>query len=138
MVRIMKHSLVMHAGDHAKVEFGSGMPHPRAFGTFPRFIGWYVRDQQVLSLPEAIRKMTSLPANRLNLPDRGIIKEGAIADIVIFDPDTIIDKATFENPHQYPEGIIYVLVSGQKVIENGNLINVFPGQVLYGPGTVKQ
>lgn len=107
-----------------------GKPHPRAYGTFPRVLGKYVREERVLTLQDAIRKMTSLPAGKLGLQDRGIIKQGSWADIVVFDPDRIKDKATYDNPHQYPEGIDYVIVNGQVVVENGKLTGARPGKVL--------
>ena len=107
-----------------------GKPHPRAYGTFPRVLGKYVREENLLTLEEAVRKMTSLPAGKVGLNDRGIIKEGLWADIVVFDPITIKDKATFDNPHQYPEGIVYVMVNGQVVVDHGKLTGVRPGKVL--------
>ena len=107
-----------------------GKPHPRAYGTFPRFLGKYVRDEKLLALETAISKITSLPAGKARLENRGIIKEGFWADIVIFDPATIIDKATYDNPHQYPEGINYVIVNGQVVVDHGKLTGVRPGKVL--------
>ncbi|MBI2620145.1 MAG: D-aminoacylase [Ignavibacteriales bacterium] len=111
-----------------------GKPHPRAYGSFPRILGRYAREAKLLSLEDAIRKMTSLPAQRVGLKDRGLLKEGFYADIVIFDPETIIDKATFENPHQYSEGISHVLVNGQVVWENGTFAGNYPGRALRGPG----
>lgn len=111
-----------------------GQPHPRNFGTFPRVLGHYVRDLKVLSLEDAIRKMTSLGAQRLGLRDRGLLREGYWADVVVFDPDRVGDKATFEDPKQYPEGIAYVLVNGTMVLENGAHTGALPGQVLRGPG----
>ncbi len=113
---------------------GVGLGHPRSYGNFPRLIARYVREQRVLSLPEAIRKMTSWPATRLRLASRGLIKEGCWADVVIFDFDKIQDRATFEHPLLYPEGIEYVLVNGQVVVEQGKHTGARPGQVLYGPG----
>ena len=107
-----------------------GKPHPRAYGTFPRVLGRYVRDEKLLTIEEAVRKMTSMPASKLGLRDRGLIMEGCAADIVIFDPDTIQDKATFENPHQYSEGIQYVIVNGQIVVERGKQTGLRPGKVL--------
>ena len=107
-----------------------GKPHPRAYGTFPRFLGKYVREEKLLPLEAAIRKITSLPAGKIGLESRGIIKEGFWADVVIFDPATIIDKATYDSPHQYPEGINYVLVNGQVVVDHGKLTGVRPGKVL--------
>ncbi len=108
----------------------SGVPHPRNFGTFPRVLGKYVRDEKVITLEEAVRKMTSLPAATLNLPDRGTIAPGKWADLVIFDPATVADTATFEQPFQYPVGIDTVIVNGQVVLDNGTHTNAKPGQVL--------
>lgn len=109
---------------------GEAMPHPRYYGTFPRVLGKYVRQDRVLPLQDSIRKMTSLPAQKLGLKDRGLIRERFHADIVIFDPKTIVDKAVFANPHQYPEGIKYVLVNGRIVIEKGKHTNIPAGQIL--------
>jgi N-acyl-D-amino-acid deacylase len=104
--------------------------HPRSYGTFPKILGRYVRDKKILSLDEGIRKMTSLPASILHLKDRGIIKPGFKADLVIFDPETIIDKATYKNGRQYPQGIDYVLVNGKITIEKGKHTGVLNGQIL--------
>jgi dihydroorotase/N-acyl-D-amino-acid deacylase len=112
----------------------TGKPHPRTYGTFPRILGKYVREENLMPLEEAIRKMTSLPANRVGLKERGILKPGFYADIVIFDPAKVIDKATFENPHQYSEGIEMVMVNGQPVWEAGKFTGNLPGKVLRGPG----
>jgi N-acyl-D-aspartate/D-glutamate deacylase len=111
-----------------------GLPHPRSYGTFPRVIAEYVRRRGVLTLPEAIRKMTSWPATRMRLAGRGVIREGAWADVVIFDLDRIDDRATYEQPTLFPEGIDYVLVNGRVVIEQGRHTGEKPGMVLYGPG----
>ena len=108
----------------------AGVPHPRNFGTFPRVLGKYVREEQVISLEEAIRKMTSLPAATLGLADRGSIAPGKWADLVIFDPATVADRATFEEPFQYPVGIDMVIVNGQVVLEDGQHTNERPGKVL--------
>lgn len=107
-----------------------GKPHPRAYGTFPRVLGKYVREEKLLTLEQAVMKMTSLPAEKIGLKDRGIIREGFCADLAIFDSDTITDKATFAEPHQYAEGIKYVLVNGQLVVDNGNPTGVRPGRIL--------
>lgn len=112
----------------------TGKPHPRTYGAFPRILGKYVREENLLPLEEAIRKMTSLAANRVGLKERGILKPGFYADVVIFDPAKVIDKATFENPHQYSEGIEVVIVNGQPVWENGTFTGNLPGKVLRGPG----
>ena len=108
----------------------AGVPHPRNFGTFPRVLGRYVRELNVIPLEEAVRKMTSLPAGILGLTDRGTIKEGQWADLVIFDPATVADKATFENPFQYPVGIDTVIVNGTVVLDEGTHTNARPGKVL--------
>jgi N-acyl-D-amino-acid deacylase len=113
---------------------GLGLPHPRSYGNFPRVIARYVRERGVLTLAEAIRKMTSWPATRMRLAGRGLIKEGCWADVVIFDFDKLQDRATYERPIAYPEGIEYVLVNGQVVIDRGQHTGARPGQVLYGPG----
>jgi N-acyl-D-aspartate/D-glutamate deacylase len=112
----------------------TGLPHPRSYGNFPRLIARYVRERKVLTLEEAIRKMTSWPATRFRLDHRGSIKEGMWADAVIFDYDRIQDRATYENPMQSPEGIEYVLVNGRVVIDHGTHTGVRSGKVLYGPG----
>jgi N-acyl-D-amino-acid deacylase len=106
-------------------------PHPRAYGTFPRILGKYVRQEKLLTLEEAIRKMTFLPAQRLGLADRGLLKAGMSADITIFNPDEIIDKATYLNPHQFPQGIDFVIVNGETVIRNGKHTGAKPGKALF-------
>ncbi len=128
---IMQSPYGMIGSDGSLVEFGEGVPHPRYYGTFPRVLGLYVREKGVLSLEEAVRKMTSAPANRLGLTDRGILREGMVADIVIFDPETVRDLATFEKPHRYPQGIVYVLLAGHVTVEMGKHTGVRAGQVLY-------
>ena len=110
----------------------SGVPHPRSFGTFPRVLGRYVREQKVISLGEAIRKMTSLPASILGLADRGTIEAGKAADLVLFDPATVADRATFENPFQYPVGIDTVVVNGQIVLDEGKPTGLKPGKIFRG------
>jgi dihydroorotase/N-acyl-D-amino-acid deacylase len=113
-------------------------PHPRAYGSFPRILAQYVRQSNILSLEDAIRKMTSLPAQRVGLKNRGILKEGFFADVVVFDPATVTDKATFESPHQYSEGIDLVLVNGLPVWEGNKFTGNLPGRVLRGPGYNRQ
>ena len=110
----------------------AGVPHPRNFGTFPRVLGRYVRDEKVIPLAAAIRKMTSLPASILGLADRGTIEAGKAADLVLFDPATVADRATFENPFQYPVGIDTVIVNGQVVLDEGKSTGVKPGKVFRG------
>ena len=107
-----------------------GKPHPRAYGTFPRVLGKYVREEELLTLEQAIRKMTSLPAGKIGLKCRGILREGFWADVVIFDQAVIKDQATFDDPHQYPKGIEYVIVNGQVVVDHGRLTGVRPGKIL--------
>lgn len=110
---IMREPFTMIASDSGVRSFGEGVPHPRGYGNNVRVLGRYVREMKIIPLEDAIRKMTSLPAQTFNLSDRGLIKEGFAADLVIFDEKTVADKATFENPHQYPIGISYVLVNGK-------------------------
>jgi N-acyl-D-amino-acid deacylase len=112
-----------------------GMTHPRAYGTYPRILGHYVRERRVLSLEEAIRKMTSAVAARLSIPDRGLLRAGFFADVVVFDPATVSDKATFTQPHQTSAGIATVIVNGTRVWDNGKHTGAKPGRVLRGPGT---
>ncbi|MGA2728049.1 MAG: D-aminoacylase [Terracidiphilus sp.] len=113
---------------------GTEHPHPRAYGTFPRILRKYVREENVLSLPDAIRKFSALPAQRMRLTDRGVLKKGMWADVVVFDPATVSDKATFENPNQFSVGMEYVLVNGVPVIAEGKMTGALPGKVLRGPG----
>ena len=109
-------------------------PHPRYFGTFPRVLGRYVRELQVVTLPEAVKKMSSMNADKIGIKDRGRLKEGMWADITVFNPATVIDRATFENPHQYPVGIDYVIVNGAITIDRGQHTGALAGRVIYGPG----
>jgi N-acyl-D-amino-acid deacylase len=109
-------------------------PHPRAYGTFARLLGKYARDEKIISLTEAVRRLTSLPAGNLKLDRRGRLKTGYYADVVVFDPATIQDHATYEKPHQYATGVIHVLVNGVPVIQNGEHTGAKPGQVVRGPG----
>ena len=111
-------------------------PHPRAYGTFPRILRKYVREDRALTLEDAIRKMSALPAQRVRLADRGILKAGMWADVVIFDPATVRDVATFDNPNQLSVGMEYVLVNGVPVIEQSRMTGALPGKVLRGAGYV--
>jgi dihydroorotase/N-acyl-D-amino-acid deacylase len=115
---------------------GKEHPHPRAYGTFPRILRKYVREEEKLSLEDAIRKFSALPAQRVHLIDRGVIKKGMWADLVVFDPVAIRDRATFENPNQLSEGMQFVLVNGVPVIENGKQTESLPGKALRGPAYV--
>jgi N-acyl-D-amino-acid deacylase len=110
--------------------FTAGAFHPRCFGTYPRILGKYVRDEKLLTLEDAIRKMTSFPASKLRLKDRGLIKQGMWADLVLFDHHKINDKATYKNPYQLPEGIPHVLVNGTIVVKDGIKNKKSPGKVL--------
>jgi N-acyl-D-amino-acid deacylase len=109
-------------------------PHPRTYGTFARLLGKYVRDEKIISLPEAVRRLTSLPAGNLKLDRRGWLKTGYYADVVVFDPASIQDHATYQNPHQYATGVVHVLVNGVPVIRDGEHTGAKPGQVVRGPG----
>jgi N-acyl-D-aspartate/D-glutamate deacylase len=117
---------------------GDEHPHPRAYGTFPRVLRKFVREDKLLSLEEAIRKMTALPAQKMRLADRGVLKAGMWADVVVFDPETVTDKATFEAPNQLSVGMEYVLINGVPVIAEGKATNALPGKVLRGPGAAKR
>jgi N-acyl-D-amino-acid deacylase len=130
VARIMRHPFTMVGSDGRLTEPGTGHPHPRWYGAFPRVLGHYVREKKVLPLAEAVRKMTSLSAARVGLAQRGQVKPGWFADLVVFDPKTIIDKATFEKPHQYPEGIHHVFINGTAAIEGGKFLKVRAGKVL--------
>ena len=132
LVRIMKHPATMIASDASPgmPTFGKDAPHPRAYGTFARVLGLYVREKHVLTLEEAIRKMTSFPAQRVGLEDRGVLRPGLEADIVVFNPATIIDKATFEKPHQYAEGVVAVIVNGRLTLSNGQMTGERAGRAL--------
>ncbi len=116
---------------------GKEHPHPRAYGTFPRILRKYVREQKLLRLEEAVRKFTSLPAGRMRLGDRGVLKTGMWADVVVFDPDSVRDKATFAKPNQLAQGMAWVLVNGVPVIADGKATGALPGRVLRGPGAVR-
>ena len=113
---------------------GTEHPHPRAYGTFPRILRKYVREEHALTLSDAIRKFSALPAQREHLVDRGVLKLGLRADVVVFDAATIREAATFENPNQLSIGMQYVLVNGVPVIDMGKMTGALPGQVIHGPG----
>jgi dihydroorotase/N-acyl-D-amino-acid deacylase len=128
--KILKHPATMIASDGEVPIFGKSSPHPRSYGTFVRVLGRYVRERKALGLEEAIRKMTSLPAARVGLADRGILRPGMKADLVVFDPATVADTATFANPHQYAVGVFHVMVNGVLVVEDGKVTGARPGRVL--------
>jgi N-acyl-D-amino-acid deacylase len=133
---IMQYPYNMFASDAGIVRFGSGVPHPRAYGTNARVLGHYVRDLKVITLEEAIRRMTSLPAQKFQLRDRGLIRENMAADIVVFDENLVGDLSTFNKPHVFSTGFRYILVNGELVLENGNHTGTRSGVVLRGPGYV--
>ena len=133
VIRIMTHPIAMIETDGDPVSYGEGFPHPRSYGAFPRVLARYVRELGVLTLEEAIKKMTSMPADQYNQRERGRIKEGAFADLVVFDPDTIQDEATYVDPHRYPTGIHHVMINGRFVIKSGALTGERPGVWIKGP-----
>jgi N-acyl-D-amino-acid deacylase len=128
--KFMQHPNTMIACDSGLREFGKGVPHPRGYGNNARVLGRYVRELKVLRLEDAIRKMTSLPANTFRLKDRGLLKEGFWADIVVFDPEHVTDPAAFNDPHHYATGIPYVMVNGVAVVANSEHTGARPGQGL--------
>lgn len=130
VVRIMRHPFVAVASDSGVLTMGEGVPHPRGYGNNARVLGAYVREQHVLSLEQAVRKMTSLPAEHFRLAGRGVLRPGAFADVVVFDPAHVSDPATYDNPHQYATGISYVLVNGVVVVKDGAQTDARPGQVI--------
>jgi N-acyl-D-amino-acid deacylase len=130
LTRILRHPMVAVASDSGLNVFGEGVPHPRGYGNAVRVLGRYVRDERVISLEEAIRKMTSLPAAQFGFADRGRLAEGLAADVVVFDPKTVGDRATYAEPHQYPTGMAHVLVNGVPVVRDGAQLEARPGQVL--------
>jgi N-acyl-D-amino-acid deacylase len=132
------------------VSFGSDAPsiaaegvflksstHPRTYGNFARLLGKYVREERVISLAEAVRRLTGLPATNLELDHRGFLKVGMFADVVVFDPQTIADRATFESPHQYAVGVRDVFVNGIQVLKNGEHTGAKPGRAVWGPGKIR-
>ena len=130
LVRILAHPATMIGSDGEVPVFGRANPHPRSYGTFARVLGRYVREQKVVTLEEAVRKMSGFPAARLRLFDRGVLRAGLKADLAVFDPATVRDTATFTAPHQYAEGFSLVVVNGQVVFEKGAMTTARPGQVL--------
>ncbi len=128
-----KEWIAIGSDSRANAPYGAlsyGKPHPRSYGTFPRVLGHYSRDEKVTTLEDAVRKMTSLPASRLRLRDRGVIREGAAADLVVFDPARIVDRATYDDPHGYPDGIALVIVNGEIALEAGETTAVRAGRFL--------
>ncbi|MES3032493.1 MAG: D-aminoacylase [Gemmatimonadota bacterium] len=137
--RIMAHPQTMIASDGRITRLGDEVPHPRNFGTFPRVLGKYVRDDKVLTLEQAVRKMTAMPAARLALRDRGCLRAGCVGDVVVFDAATVRDVGTFEDPHHYPEGIPYVVLAGVPVVDASVFTPARPGRVIVrAPGTTRR
>ncbi len=128
--RVMRHPMTMISSDGGIPTPGVGVPHPRNYGTFARVLGRYVRELEILSFAEAVRKMTSLPAQRLGLTNRGVVRPGAFADLAVLDPATITDHATFAEPHQYATGVHHVFVNGQAVLLHGDLTGTRSGRAL--------
>lgn len=131
---IMQYPFNMPASDASIRVYGQGAPHPRGYGTHARILGKYVREENVMSLEEAIRRMTSLPAQKFNIKDRGLLRQGFAADIVVFDANTVNDLSTFQKPHQYSTGFKYVLVNGKTTLENAIHTGLRNGNILYGAG----
>lgn len=131
--RILAHPATMIGSDGEIPVFGKNHPHPRSYGTFVRVLGVYAREKNILTLEQAVRKMSAFPAQRLGLADRGVLRPGLKADIAVFDPERVGDTATFEKPHSYAEGMTHVIVNGQVAFENGATTSARPGRVLYGP-----
>jgi len=127
---VIKHPLSMVGSDGSALTEKEGRPHPRNFGTFPRVLGYYAREQGTISLEEAVYKMSGMPAWRLGLWDRGILRKGFAADITVFDPEIVVDGSTFTNPFQSPKGIEFVLVNGEFVLKDGAQQDLFPGKIL--------
>ena len=144
MCRLIQHPISSICSDGKVVSFGKGVPNPRCYNAFPLIFRKYVRGEtrkeeprevgrKILSLQEAVRKITSCPAQRLRLRNRGLLRESMCADIAIFDAQKIEDQGTYKSPHHYPKGIPYVIVNGELVIENGEHTGALPGQVIRGP-----
>jgi len=124
------------ASDGGVREFDMGVPHPRSYGTNARVLAKHVRERGWLTLEDAVRRMTSLPARTFGFQDRGLIREGMAADLLVFDPAKVEDKATYQDPHQFSAGFDYVLVNGKIAVQGGQLMEVRAGQILRGPGAV--
>ena len=135
--QILQYPFNMFASDAGIRQFGKGSPHPRGYGTNARVLGKYVREEKIISLEEAVRRMTSLPAQKFQLSHIGLLKPGMSADIVVFDETKVIDKSSFDNPHQYSVGFQFVVVNGQLVVDNGLHTGTRSGRAIYGPGLAK-
>ena len=135
--RILQYPFTMVASDAGIREFGAGVPHPRGYGSNGRVLSYYVREKKVIGLEDAIRRMTSLPAQKFGLGDRGLLKPGMKADLVVFDPEKIKDLSTFEKPHAYTQGMEYVLINGKLTVDNAKHTGERNGEILYGPAYKK-
>jgi N-acyl-D-aspartate/D-glutamate deacylase len=137
VARVLAHPAIMVGSDSIGLSAGpgphAGKPHPRMYGTFPRVLGVYQRDQKLFSLETAVHKMTGMPATRLRLTDRGLLRPGYAADLALFDPATVKDEATFADPHRHPRGIPYVVVNGDVVVDGGRFHAAGTGRVLTPP-----
>jgi N-acyl-D-amino-acid deacylase len=133
----LKSPLVSIASDSGVRAFGVAQPHPRGYGTNARVLGHYARERGTITLEDAVRKMTSMPATAFRFNDRGLLREGYVADITVFDLATVSDEATFEQPHQYSVGIVDVLVNGEFVLRDSKMTGALPGKPVYGPGKSK-
>jgi N-acyl-D-aspartate/D-glutamate deacylase len=134
VAKVLAHPAIMIGSDSIGLSEGvgpkHGKPHPRMYGTFPRVLGEYAREQKLFSLETAVNKMTGMPAQRLRMKDRGLLRPGLAADITVFDPATVKDEATFGDPHRYPVGITHVIVNGAVVVDNGTFNAAGTGRVL--------
>lgn len=128
----MRYPYTAVASDGSVTEMGRGNPHPRSYGTNARVLAEYVRVRGVITLPDAIRRMTALPAQTFRLRDRGLLREGMAADLVVFDPARVDDKATFAKPHQYSQGFDFVMVNGKLAVDDGHLTNNHGGGIVRG------
>jgi N-acyl-D-amino-acid deacylase len=136
---IMRYPFTMIASDSGIREFGAGVPHPRGYGSNARVLGKYVRERKIIGLEDAIRRMTSLPAQKFGFKNRGLLREGMAADIIIFDSETVNDQSTYERPHAYSTGIQYVIVNGKLTLKLMQYTGVRNGKILHGPtSTTKQ
>ena len=141
--QVMQEPFVAVGSDGRAVNLDTKPPamplfHPRNLATYPRWLGRYVREEHLMTWEEAVRRMTSLPASILGLRDRGVLELGKMADVVVFDPKTIVDRATFEDPNHYSEGVRYVFVNGQAVVRDGKPTDALPGRAIRGPGYKKR
>lgn len=134
VANILRSPVVAVASDSGVRAFGVAQPHPRGYGSNARVLGHYAREKGVISMEEAVRKMTSLPATAFRFGGRGRVREGCVADLTVFDPDTVSDKATFEKPHQYSVGVVHVVVNGEFVLQDAQMTGKLPGRPIYGPG----